>query len=78
VRTVVDHDVLCRNLNWTPWTEGARCPVCDEYARVRAHEQARLNAQAQGMLRMLLDSGDITPLGARMITKVLETKGDAQ
>jgi hypothetical protein len=46
---MTDHDPLCRNTDWTPWTAGARCPVCDEIARVRANEQERHGSTCRGM-----------------------------
>ena len=36
---------------------------------IRADERAHDRAQRKALARLLLDSGDITPLAARMITK---------
>ena len=35
-----------------------------------------MNAQMQALMRQLLDSGDITPMGARIIRKVVDPEGD--
>lgn len=35
-----------------------------------------MNAQMQALMRQLLDSGDITPMGVRMICKVVDPEGN--
>ena len=57
------HDSLC------PYIDPlARDPVsctCSLIAKVRVEEQKLI----AGVCKMLLDSGDITPMGVRMLTK---------
>ena len=53
---MTDHDPMCWNLSET-------C-CCDAIRAARADERERIAAAC----RMLLDSGDITPMGVRMLT----------
>lgn len=53
------HDIVCLE---TLEMDGC---ICDQLAKARADERERIAA----VCRMLLDSGDITPMGARLLTK---------
>ena len=59
-----EHDHLCPWHEWdSPRTEN-RC-YCSLIAKARAEEKDRVAA----VCKMLLDSGDITPMGVRLLTK---------
>lgn len=66
-----DHHPLCRyrgDLLRDPAT--GTCGDCNLIARVEANMNKEFTAQAKALSQMLLDSGNITPVAARMMTRM--------
>lgn len=61
------HDALCYEANGIQ-PDVYFC-ICEPLVKVMLREQKDEQAQREALARLLLDSGDITPMGARLLAQ---------